>query len=49
MRRTSPASIHSAAGQIATTAAMRSLAAPAWIAISPPMLDPRAATLRSST
>ena len=30
-----------AAGQIATTAATRSLAAPAWIAISPPMLEPR--------
>ena len=49
MRRTSSASIDSAAGQIATTAATLSLAAPAWIAISPPMLDPRAATRRSST
>ena len=49
MRRTSSASIHSAAGQIATTAATRSLAAAAWIAISPPMLEPRAATRRSST
>ena len=45
----SGSTICSPAGQIATTAATWRLTAPAWIASSPPMLEPRSAMRRSST
>ena len=47
-RCTSSASIHSAAGQMATAAAMSSDSAAAWIASSPPMLEPRTPIRRPS-